>query len=436
MAVEPARAVAMDAARRASPESPRTVVARRLAATVFTGAEGLDLETLSARVSAICALVMEKGVVDAPERSDERDRLDAVLTFLDVVTRERDATVAASADAASWCWYALAHPRHRRELRAKATRTLRHLARRVPAVRHDALDIHRTLHLDDRGRDPAVSDALLRTPAAVAAADDDATTSSVVATRCDDERPNPARVPLPDVPRHTDDAAGTGTGTGTTTGTVIGTVVRPIPSDDPRVALRGRLGLFASRDWSPGETVSEYAGALVTLDAFERTFAGAFAARAAHRAYAVVCEGTLAGVPGPLMICAFDPKFANDSRFINDPVVESSRTRRRRRLVAPANVRLVETRDDAAGGAPRLFVVTTRHVRAGEEFLATYGDAFWEEERRAALADEDALAAMFDDDGDARRRARSGTGEGARRGGEGRSCDGRASRRRFDVAKH
>ena len=235
--------------------------------------------------------------------------------------------MAASADAASWCWYALAHPRHRRELRANATRTLRHLARRVPAVRHDALDIHRTLHLDDRGRDPAVSDALLRTPAAVAAADDDATTSSVVATRCDDERPDPARVPLPDVPRHTDDAAGTGTGTGTTTGTVIGTVVRPIPSDDPRVALRGRLGLFASRDWSPGETVSEYAGALVTLDAFERTFAGAFAARARTRAYAVVCEGTLAGVPGPLMICAFDPKFANDSRFINDPVVESSRTR-------------------------------------------------------------------------------------------------------------
>ena len=65
MAVEPARAVAMDAARRASPESPRTVVARRLAATVFTGAEGLDLETLSARVSAICALVMEASWVQS-----------------------------------------------------------------------------------------------------------------------------------------------------------------------------------------------------------------------------------------------------------------------------------------------------------------------------------------------------------------------------------
>jgi hypothetical protein len=327
MAVEPARAVAMDAARRASPESPRTVVARRLAATVFTGAEGLDLETLSARVSAICALLVEKGVGDAPERSDERERLDAVLTFLDVVACERDAAVAASADAASWCWYALAHPHHRRALRANATRTLRHLARRVPALRHAALDVHRTLHLDDRGRDPAVAAALLRTPAAVAPADADATTSFLVAERCDDDaRPHPARVPLPDIPS-SDDAAGTGTGTGT------GTVVRPIPSDDPRVALRGRLGLFASRDWSPGETISEYAGALVSLDAFERTFAGAFAARAAHRSYAVLCEGTLAGVPGPLMICAFDPKLANDSRFINDPVVAWRRrkdsTRRR-----------------------------------------------------------------------------------------------------------
>ena len=104
----------------------------------------------------------------------------------------------------------------------------------------------------------------------------------------------------------------------------------------------------------------------------------------------------------------------------------------------------METRDDAAGGAPRLFVVTTRDVRAGEEFLATYGDAFWEEERRAALADRDALAAIFDedevgedddDDDDATRS--SGTGRGAKRGGgEGRSRDGNTSRRRFDVAKH
>ena len=443
MAVEPARAVAMDTACRASPESPRTVVARRLAATVFTGAEGVDLETLSARVSAICALLVEKGVGDAPERSDERERLDAVLTFLDVVACERDAAVAASADAASWCWYALAHPHHRRALRANATRTLRHLARRVPALRHAALDVHRTLHVDDRGRDPAVAAALLRTPAAVAPADAGATTSTVVATKCDDDaRPDPSRVPLPAIPS-SDDAAGTSTGTGTGTSTGTGTVVRPIPGDDPRVALRGRLGLFASRDWSPGETVSEYAGALVSLDAFERTFAGAFAARAAHRSYAVLCEGTLAGVPGPLMICAFDPKLANDSRFINDPVVAASRAAtKKKRLVAPANVRLVETRDDAAGGAPRLFVVTTRDVRAGEEFLATYGDAFWEEERRAALADRDALAAIFDedevgedDDDDAIRS--SGTGRGAKRGGgEGRSRDGNTSRRRFDVAKH
>ena len=435
MAVEPARAVAMDAARRASPDSPRTVVARRLAATVFTGAEGLDLETLSERVSAICALLVEKGVGDAPERSDERERLDAVLTFLDVVACERDAAVAASADAASWCWYALAHPHHRRALRANATRTLRHLARRVPALRHAALDVHRTLHLDDRGRDPAVAAALLRTPAAVAPADADATTSTVVATRCDDDaRPDPSRVPLPAIPS-SDDAAGTSTGTATATGTVV----RPIPGDDPRVALRGRLGLFASRDWSPGETVSEYAGALVSLDAFERTFAGAFAARAAHRSYAVLCEGTLAGVPGPLMICAFDPKLANDSRFINDPVVATSgaATTKKKRLVAPANVRLVETRDDAAGGAPRLFVVTTRHVRAGEEFLATYGDAFWEEERRAALADRDALAAIFDKDKDDFDATRSRTGRGAKRGGcEGRSRDGDDSRRRFDAAKH
>jgi hypothetical protein len=108
-----------------------------------------------------------------------------------------------------------------------------------------------------------------------------------------------------------------------------------------------------------------------------------------------------------------------------------------KRLDAPANVRLVETRDDAAGGAPRLFVVTARDVRAGEAFLAAYGDAFWEEERRAALADRDALAAIFnrDERDDATRR--SGTGRGAKRGGgEWRSRDGDTSRRRFDVAKH
>ena len=376
MAVEPARAVAMDAARRASPsrrERSWRVVSRRRcspARKAWTSRRSQrgsppsragDGEGGRGRARAIGRARQTRRGAHFPRRGDARARCDRGGV------RGRGV----------WCWYALAHP-------ATAENSAR--------TRHERSDTSRVAS-PPSATTPSTSTAL-STSTTAAAIPPSPTRSSEPPPRSrpltTTRPPRPwsrrvattsvrtPRVPLPDVPGHTDDAAGTGTGTGTTTGTVIGTVVRPIPSDDPRVALRGRLGLFASRDWSPGETVSEYAGALHPRRV-RATFAGAFAARAAHRAYAVVCEGTLAGVPGPLMICAFDPKFANDRASSTIP----SPSRRARGRRAPRRARERSSRRDARRrdrGAPRLFVVTTRHVRAGEEFLATYGDAFWEEE--------------------------------------------------------
>ena len=222
----------------------------------------------------------------------------------------------------------------------------------------------------------------------------------------------------------------------------------PARSSEPsfarsRVTTRASLSrgppraLFASRDWSPGETaVGIRARSSPSTRSSE--LSRARSSRAAQARVRRHVRGNACGRPRSVD----DLRVRSEvrQRFATPQRSRPSSRRERRGdgdSRAPANVRLVETRDDAAGGAPRLFVVvTTRHVRAGEEFLATYGDAFWEEERRLPSSRMKTRSPRWRRRRDARSRARSGTGKGAKRGGEGRSCDGRASRRRFDVAKH
>lgn len=108
---------------------------------------------------------------------------------------------------------------------------------------------------------------------------------------------------------------------------------------------RGQKGLFATRAWAAGRVVGEYRGVVRWYrDVADTTYYAGFRADG-HFGYGV--DATTGG---------------NETRFINHY----------KGAAAAPNVRFATT-GGAGGTSPRIMVLTTAQIAAGDEFLADYG---------------------------------------------------------------
>ena len=130
-----------------------------------------------------------------------------------------------------------------------------------------------------------------------------------------------------------------------------------------RVPGKG-LGVFATCDLPAGAFLGRYTGEMLRLeDALEAWTAGETSGD-----YFALLNG--AG-SSPLVIDAEDYRKSSWPRFINH-------SKRR------ANCKILELRQPLAEGVDArvplgLYVQTSRDIRAGEELLISYGDAYWDD---------------------------------------------------------
>lgn len=116
--------------------------------------------------------------------------------------------------------------------------------------------------------------------------------------------------------------------------------------DAPSHPCRGQKGLFATRAWAFGRVVGEYQGLVRWFrDVDDTTY---FAGCQAEGYYGYGVDASVNG---------------NHTRFINDY----------KGVAAAPNVRYATTGSAMKRLPPRIIVITTKDVQAGEEFLADYG---------------------------------------------------------------
>lgn len=186
---------------------------------------------------------------------------------------------------------------------------------------------------------------------------------------------------------------------------VEGTEVRVIPSDDPRVGVRGQRGLFTTRRWMPGETVAPYAAYVVTGEEFDAALCASRAPlrrRLDHQRYTVAAARRIrvpppseggkeeGGEDTPLLFCALDERWSNSTKCINDPTVAPDADHGGgSATTGAANCQIVESADPIVADWPRLHVVVAREVAPGEELRMAYGAEYWAHESCLARAAED-----------------------------------------------
>ena len=157
-----------------------------------------------------------------------------------------------------------------------------------------------------------------------------------------------------------------------------GVAVRDIARNDCRRFddIPDQKGLFALRAFEPWEIVGAYDGVLVSTKRFDKLCEYSFGGRLEHARYSICTRTIEAETSTNYIVCACDAARSNYTRYINDP----SRIDDSRPVLGSekANCQIVEGRiagDES--GPPSLCVVTTKHVKAGEEFGMLYGEEYW-----------------------------------------------------------
>ena len=192
------------------------------------------------------------------------------------------------------------------------------------------------------------------------------------------------------------------------------TQVRKIPSDDPRVALRGEFGLFAGRNIKRGEVLGPYAGSLRTEreyahkysfvpELFARdAYSYRFSERASHPwtvlgpqggqvlAHSTTSDSALLGEcwskdtsvfsDDHLLVDAYTS--GNRFVFVNDyrrnPFKSVDEHKEEEQELREPNVSFLEV---MYKGWPYVLVVSISDVAQGEELLVDYGMQYWQQQR-------------------------------------------------------
>jgi hypothetical protein len=192
------------------------------------------------------------------------------------------------------------------------------------------------------------------------------------------------------------------------------TQVRKIPSDDPRVALRGEFGLFAGRNVKRGEVLGPYAGSLRTEreyahkysfvpELFARdAYSYRFSERASHPwtvlgpqggqvlAHSTTSDSALLGEcwskdtsvfsDDHLLVDAYTS--GNRFVFVNDyrrnPFKSVDEQKEEEQELREPNVSFLEV---MYKGWPYVLVVSIADVAQDEELLVDYGMQYWQQQR-------------------------------------------------------
>ena len=154
-----------------------------------------------------------------------------------------------------------------------------------------------------------------------------------------------------------------------------GVEVRDAPANDHRRWTHVQKGLFATRDFKPWEVVGAYDGVLVSTEEFDELCEYSFGGRLEHARYSITTRAMDAETNTNLIVCACDDARSEVTRYINDPSrIEDSRPVDGGEI---SNCLIIEGRVEGDDGRPSLCVVTTKHVKAGEEFGMSYGEQYW-----------------------------------------------------------
>jgi len=144
-----------------------------------------------------------------------------------------------------------------------------------------------------------------------------------------------------------------------------------IDQDDPRIGLRGQLGVFATQMIRKDRIIGPYSGSLIDEESLDY---GSVKEKRDRTAYQYTFQTT--GFDHLVIDCyrhEGGPHHGNETMFINDPRGLPRKSKQRRQL-SGANCMFVEI---LHRGWPFAFVVATQDIREGEELLVEYGSEYW-----------------------------------------------------------